>query len=65
MLPITIGQMPGHSFTQIVPRYAKVLDQNRLDAMKKLETVGFRYQETPDENRSKELEDRVRHSTSL
>ena len=34
---LTIPQMPGHSSTQIVPRYAQVLDQNRLDAMKKLE----------------------------
>jgi hypothetical protein len=29
--------MLGHSSIQIVPRYAQVLDQNRLDAMKKLE----------------------------
>jgi integrase len=35
--PVTIAQMLGHSSTQIVPRYAQVLDQNRLDAMKKLE----------------------------
>jgi len=35
--PITIAQMLGHSSTQIVPRYAQVMDQNRLDAMKKLE----------------------------
>jgi integrase len=35
--PITIAQMLGHSSTQIVPRYAQVLDQNRLDAMRKLE----------------------------
>jgi integrase len=35
--PITVAQMLGHSSTQIVPRYAQVLDQNRLDAMKKLE----------------------------
>jgi integrase len=35
--PLTIAQMLGHSSTQIVPRYAQVLDQNRLDAMKKLE----------------------------
>jgi len=34
--PLTIAQMLGHSSTQIVPRYAQVLDQNRLDAMKKL-----------------------------
>ena len=31
--------MLGHSSTQIVPRYAQVLDQNRLDAMKKLEAL--------------------------
>ena len=37
--PITIAQMLGHSSTQIVPRYAVVLDQNRLDAMKKLECL--------------------------
>jgi hypothetical protein len=29
----------GHASTQIVPRYAQVLDQNRFDAMKKLETL--------------------------
>jgi hypothetical protein len=32
-----MAQMLGHSSTQIVPRYAQVMDQNRLDAMKKLE----------------------------
>jgi integrase len=37
--PITIAQMLGHSSTQIVPRYAQVLDQNRLDAMKKSESL--------------------------
>lgn len=35
--PLTIAQMLGHNSTQIVPRYAQVLDQNRFDAMKKLE----------------------------
>jgi integrase len=35
--PLTIAHMLGHSSTQIVPRYAQVMDQNRLDAMKKLE----------------------------
>jgi|HubBroStandDraft_2_1064218.scaffolds.fasta_scaffold271516_1 hypothetical protein len=35
--PLTIARMLGHSSTQIVPRYAQVMDQNRLDAMKKLE----------------------------
>jgi hypothetical protein len=34
---LTIAQMLRHSSTQIVPRYAQVMDQNRLDAMKKLE----------------------------
>jgi integrase len=35
---LTIAQMLGHSSSsQIVPRYAQVLDQNRLDAMRKLE----------------------------
>jgi integrase len=37
--PITIAQMLGHSSSQIVPRYAQVLDQNRLDAMRKLEAL--------------------------
>ena len=37
--PITIAQMLGHQSTQIVPRYAQVLDQNRFDAMKKLEAL--------------------------
>jgi integrase len=37
--PLTIAQMLGHSSTQIVPRYAQVIDQNRLDAMKKLEEL--------------------------
>jgi integrase len=37
--PLTIAQMLGHSSTQIVPRYALVLDQNRFDAMKKLEVL--------------------------
>ena len=37
--PLTIAQMLGHSSTQIVPRYAQVLDQNRLDAMRKLEAL--------------------------
>jgi integrase len=37
--PLTIAQMLGHSSTEIVPRYAQVLDQNRFDAMKKLESL--------------------------
>lgn len=37
--PITIAQMLGHQSTQIVPRYAQVLDQNRFDAVKKLESL--------------------------
>jgi integrase len=37
--PLTIAQMLGHSSTQIVPRYAQVMDQNRLDAVKKLEAL--------------------------
>jgi hypothetical protein len=37
--PITIAQMLGHSSSQIVPRYAQVLDQNRIDAMKKLDLL--------------------------
>jgi integrase len=39
--PITIAQMLGHSSSQIVPRYAQVLDSNRLDAMKKLESANL------------------------
>jgi hypothetical protein len=31
--------MLGHSSTQIVPRYAQVVDQDRLDAVKKLEVL--------------------------
>jgi hypothetical protein len=34
---LTIAQMLGRQSTQVVPRYAQVLDQNRFDAMKKLE----------------------------
>jgi len=37
--PITIPHLLGHSSTQIVPRYAQDLDENRLDAMKKLESL--------------------------
>lgn len=37
--PITIASLLGHSSSQIVPRYAQVLDQNRLDAMRKLECL--------------------------
>lgn len=37
--PLTIAHMLGHSTTQIVPRYAQVIDQNRLDAIKKLELL--------------------------
>lgn len=37
--PLTIAHMLGHSSTQIVPRYAQVMDENRLDAMKKLEAL--------------------------
>jgi len=36
---ITVAQMLGHNSTQTVPRYSLVLDQNRLDAMKKLESL--------------------------
>jgi site-specific recombinase XerD len=36
---LTVAHMLGYSSTQIVPRYAQVLDQNRLDAMKKLEAL--------------------------
>ncbi len=37
--PLTIAQMLGHQSTQVVPRYAQVLDQNRFDAVKKLEAL--------------------------
>lgn len=37
--PLTIAQMLGHNSTQTVPRYSQVLDQNRFDAMKKLESL--------------------------
>ena len=36
---ITIAALLGHGSTQIVPRYAQVLDQNRFEAMKKLESL--------------------------
>jgi integrase len=36
--PITIASLLGHNSSQIVPRYAQVLDQNRFDAMKRLES---------------------------
>jgi integrase len=49
--PITIAQMLGHSSSQIVPRYAQVLDQNRIDAMQKLEAL--RQSTIADEPRSK------------
>jgi integrase len=39
--PITIAQMLGHSSSQIVPRYAQLLDSDRLDAMKKLESANL------------------------
>jgi len=45
--PLTIAQMLGHSSTQIVPRYAQVIDQNRLDALRKLEML----RQTPMETR--------------
>jgi len=37
--PITIAQMLGHSTSQIVPRYTQVLNSNKVDAMKKLESL--------------------------
>jgi integrase len=36
---LTVAHMLGHSSTQIVPRYAQVLDQNCMDAMKRLEAL--------------------------
>jgi hypothetical protein len=35
--PVTLSQMMGHSSTGIIQTYAKVLDQYRLDAVKKLD----------------------------
>ena len=49
--PISVAQMLEHSSTQTVPRYAQVLHQNLLDAMRKLE-VGNR---TSPELRSHEI----------
>lgn len=37
--PLTIAHMLGHSSTQVVARYAQVMDQNRVDAMKKLQSL--------------------------
>ena len=37
--PLTIAAMLGHSSTQIVPRYAQVMDQNRLEAIKRLDAL--------------------------
>jgi len=34
-----VAPILGHSSTQTVPRYAQVLDQNRLGAMRKLEAL--------------------------
>ena len=34
--PITLSQMMGHSTTGIIQTYAKVVDENRRDAVKKL-----------------------------
>jgi integrase len=36
---VTVAALLGHSSTSIVPRYAQVLDQNRIDAVKKLESL--------------------------
>ncbi len=35
--PVTLAQMMGHSSTGIIQTYAKVLDEYRRDAVKKLE----------------------------
>jgi integrase len=37
--PLTVAHMLGHSTSQIVPRYAQVLDENCMDAMKRLEAL--------------------------
>ena len=54
--PLTIAQMLGHSSTQIVPRYAQVLDQNHLDAMKKLEALRSAANSGADEGNEPKLE---------
>jgi len=64
--PVTVAQMLGHSSTQIVPRYAQVLDQNRLDAMKKLEglkqsVISNRSLEDTNQEQVRGADDRVRH----
>jgi len=41
--PVTLSQMMGHSSTGIIQTYAKVLDQYRLDAVKKLEQLRQSY----------------------
>jgi integrase len=56
--PLTIAQMLGHSSTQIVPRYAQVMDQNRLDAMRKLQELRRmkpEAQEPPEPQNNKEV----------
>lgn len=56
--PITIAQMLGHSSSsQIVPRYAVVLDQNRIDAIKKLEA--FRQSAIRDNQKLQESGERL------
>jgi integrase len=37
--PLTIANLLGHSSTQVVPRYAQVLDANRLEAIEKLSSL--------------------------
>lgn len=59
---LTVAQMLGHSSTQIVPRYAQVLDQNRIDAMKKLEALrqSSANQEQQEVDQTERAEDAVR-----
>jgi Phage integrase family len=46
----TIAHKLGHSTTQIVPRYAQVLDEDRLDAVRKLEALRRSAVRPPQEN---------------
>jgi integrase len=52
--PITIANLLGHASSQIVPRYAQVLDQNRLEAMKRLES--FRLSALSNQSRLRDSE---------
>jgi integrase len=53
--PLVIAQLLGHSSTQIVPRYAQVIDENRLDAIRKLEALRQASNDAHDETQTKEI----------